>query len=247
MAGRTRTKRQSKRKQTQTRQSKSKRKPRLSKTKQRHTKQRQPKSNKKIAGYFFNSVKKDGVEEVVIKNEGPLNRRDIEYLITNNGKLKNLYTAIMKKHKFFYSGFLDEHGLFDPEMSLEKQCQIINDMMKEYGINDMIVRPVTPEEVYEKTLKQDLKLLRSMKRLSQDDMEYCFSGFYDYVKEQENISLQTIISKDIIKRLINMNNEDQRALVESIEPFQARNKVLHDMRTVIDMRKFDIHCQQLME
>jgi len=246
MAGRTRTKRQSKRKQTQTRQSKSKRKPRLSKTKQRHTKQRQPKSNKKIAGYFINSIKRNDVEEVVIKNEGPLNRDELDYLI--RGELKNLYDAIMKRHKFFSSKFLEERGLFDRKLSLEKQCQIITDMMKEYGINDMIVRPITPEEFYEKTLTQDLKILRGMNILSQDKMEYCFDNFYDYEKEQENISLQTIISKDIIKRLISMTNErDQRAYINTIEPFSVRNKVLHDMRTVIDMRKFDIHCQQLME
>lgn len=229
MARRTRTKR----KQTQTRQSKGKQiQTRQSKRKQTKTK-RQPKSNKKIAGYFFNSHKKGDVEElIIINNKQPLNQHDIEFVISYKGKLHKLYRAIMKKEGFFSNDFVKE--LYEPGITLEKQCHIINDMLKEYGINDIVIRPITDEEYLKKTLTQDLKLLRSMKRLDKDDMEYCFADFYDYEKEQENISLQTKISKDFIKRLINMTNEkDQWALIYSIKPIQARNKVLVDMRKVL--------------
>ena len=78
-----------------------------------------------------------------------------------------------------------------------------------------------------------LKMLRSMKNLDTDNQDYVFDT-YDYVKGQEDISLQTKTIMIIVKQLINMSNEtQQKDLLESITNKIVKDTLLVKIKEVV--------------
>ena len=76
-------------------------------------------------------------------------------------------------------------------------------------------------------------MLRNMKNLDTDNQDYVFDT-YDYVKGQEDISLQTKTIMIIVKQLINMSNEtQQKDLLESITNKIVKDTLLVKIKQVV--------------
>ena len=86
-----------------------------------------------------------------------------------------------------------------------------------------------------------LKMLRNMKNLDIDNQDYVFDT-YDFIKGQEDISLQTKTIMIIVRQLVNMSNEtQQKALLESISNNAVKNILILKIKDVV--KKYDILLQ----
>lgn len=85
-------------------------------------------------------------------------------------------------------------------------------------------------------------MLRSMKNLDTDNQDYVFDT-YDYVKGQEDISLQTKTIMIIVKQLINMSNEtQQKDLLESITNKIVKDTLLVKIKQIV--KKYETLLQE---
>lgn len=86
-----------------------------------------------------------------------------------------------------------------------------------------------------------LKMLRRMKNLNTDNEDYVFDT-YDYVKGQEDISLQSKTSILIVKQLICMSNEaQQKHILDHINNKGVKDILLAKIKIVVD--KYNILLQ----